>query len=166
MVLGCSSQEVCCLSLTGLSPSMAYRSRQIQLNNRFLTPRQIPKSARMSPATPSPQRLGAITWRWFGLFPVRSPLLRELQVSDPCRLETTGLLSFLRGTKMFQFPHLPSRPYGLGSGFPILVSGGLPHSGIPGSKAACAYPGRFAACRALLRLLSPEHPPYALCSLI
>ncbi len=28
------------------------------------------------------------------------------------------------------------------------------HSGIPGSKAACAYPGHFAACRALVQLSS------------
>ena len=28
------------------------------------------------------------------------------------------------------------------------------HSGIPGSKAACAYPGRIVACRALLQLSS------------
>jgi hypothetical protein len=28
------------------------------------------------------------------------------------------------------------------------------HSGIPGSMAACAYPGRFAACRALRQLSS------------
>ena len=28
------------------------------------------------------------------------------------------------------------------------------HSGIPGSKAACAYPGLIAACRALLQLSS------------
>ena len=37
----------------------------------------------------------------FGLFPVRSPLLRE-----------SRLLSFPRGTKMFQFPRLPSFAYG------------------------------------------------------
>ena len=28
------------------------------------------------------------------------------------------------------------------------------HSGTPGSKAACAYPGHFAACRALVQLSS------------
>src|SRR5215216_6585562 len=36
----------------------------------------------------------------FGLVPVRSPLLGE-----------SRLISFPRGTEMFQFPRLPSRPY-------------------------------------------------------
>ena len=39
---------------------------------------------------------------------------------------------------------------------------GFPHSGTPGSKAVCASPGRIAACRALLRLPAPRHPPCAL----
>lgn len=42
---------------------------------------------------------------------------------------------------------------------------GLPHSGIHGSKPACDSPWRFAVDRALLRLLAPRHPPYALISL-
>ena len=42
---------------------------------------------------------------------------------------------------------------------------GLPHSGIHGSKHAYCSPWRFAARRALLRLLAPRHPPYALSSL-
>ena len=33
------------------------------------------------------------------------------------------------------------------------------HSGFLGSKATCAYPRRFAACRALLRRLKPSHSP-------
>ena len=45
------------------------------------------------PATPTPQRARAITWCGFGLFPFRSPLLRE-----------SRLLSFPWGTEMFQFP--------------------------------------------------------------
>ena len=42
-----------------------------------------------------------------------------------------------------------------------LYAGGLPHSGTRGSKAACAYPRIFAACRALRRLREPRHPPCA-----
>ena len=38
---------------------------------------------------------------------------------------------------------------------------GFPHSGTPGSKAVCASPGTIAACRALLRLPAPRHPPRA-----
>ena len=37
-----------------------------------------------------------LTSQWFGLFPFRSPLLRE-----------SRFLSFPPGTKMFQFPGLP-----------------------------------------------------------
>ena len=42
---------------------------------------------------------------------------------------------------------------------------GLPHSGIHGSKPAYGSPWHFAVNRALLRLLAPRHPPYALSSL-
>ncbi len=48
------------------------------------------------PATPTWQRRSAITPHGFGLFPFRSPLLRE-----------SLLLSFPQGTEMFQFPWLP-----------------------------------------------------------
>ena len=44
---------------------------------------------------------------WFGLFPVRSPLLRE-----------SRLISFPRGTEMFQFPTCPPSP-------PMYSAGGL-----------------------------------------
>jgi hypothetical protein len=49
-----------------------------------------------SPATPAMQRLLAITHDRFGLFPFRSPLLRE-----------SRLLSLPVGTEMFHFPTLP-----------------------------------------------------------
>src|SRR6266568_4056279 len=48
------------------------------------------------PATPVTQRLLAITRNRFGLFPFRSPLLRE-----------SRLLSLPVGTEMFHFPTLP-----------------------------------------------------------
>jgi hypothetical protein len=48
------------------------------------------------PATPATQRLPAITRVRFGLFPFRSPLLRE-----------SRLLSLPAGTEMFHFPALP-----------------------------------------------------------
>ena len=43
-----------------------------------------------------------------------------------------------------------------------LPPAGFPHSGIRGSKAVRASPRLFAACRALLRLREPRHPPCAL----
>ncbi len=48
------------------------------------------------PATPATQRLLALARDWFGLFPFRSPLLRE-----------SRLLSLPAGTEMFHFPALP-----------------------------------------------------------
>ena len=72
--------------------------------------------------------------RWFGLFPVRSPLLGE-----------SLLFSFPAGTKMFQFPALA-----------------LSHSEIRGSRAICASPRLFAAYHVLRRLREPRHPPDAL----
>src|SRR5689334_21162751 len=42
--------------------------------------------------------------RWFGLFPPRSPLLRE-----------SRLISLRRATEMFQFAHCPPAAYGLSS---------------------------------------------------
>ena len=42
-----------------------------------------------------------------------------------------------------------------------MTPAGFPHSGTPGSKAVCASPGTIAACRALLRLPAPRHPPRA-----
>src|SRR5688572_3665063 len=48
------------------------------------------------PTTPNWQRHQALTPIRFGLFPFRSPLLRESQ-----------LLSLPRGTQMFQFPRFP-----------------------------------------------------------
>src|SRR5947199_10534320 len=42
------------------------------------------------------------------------------------------------------------------------LTGGLPHSEIPGSTIARISPGLIAACHALHRLSVPRHPPDAL----
>ena len=55
----------------------------------------LPQS-RVGPTTPSQHRRQAVPLRRFGLFPFRSPLLRE-----------SLLLFFPRGTEMFQFPRFP-----------------------------------------------------------
>ena len=54
----------------------------------------------LAPTTPNWQRRQALPPARFGLFPFRSPLLRE-----------SRLLSFPRGTEMFQFPRFPPPPY-------------------------------------------------------
>ena len=93
--------------------------------------------------------------RRFGLFPFRSPLLRE-----------SHLLSLPPGTEMFQFP---------GCAFPTLciqshechpfADGGLPHSEISRIKAYLQLPGHIGVRPVLHRLLVPRHPPCALHSL-
>ena len=59
----------------------------------------------------------------FGLFPVRSPLLRESQ-----------LLSVPADTKMCQFSALAATTYGFSCSCPGTTRDGFPHSEIPGSK--------------------------------
>ena len=104
------------------------------------------------PTTPDKERAYASTLIRFGLFPFRSPLLRE-----------SIFLSFPRGTEMVHFPRFAS-PTKSGRYPPLLVDG-LPHSEIPGSQVACTSPGLIAACHVLHRQDSPRHPPYALISL-
>src|SRR5204862_5295182 len=67
---------------------------------RTFTPASRLQSAPMRRATPVAQRLQALTRNEFGLFRFRSPLLTE-----------SRLISFPRGTEMFQFPRLPPTPY-------------------------------------------------------
>ena len=75
------------LSPTGLSPSMAARSRDLRLERRFLTP--CPDWGRNRCALQPPRDMGpqAVKPPRFGLIPFRSPLLRE-----------SRLISFPRGT--------------------------------------------------------------------
>ncbi len=103
-------------SPTGLSPSAVALSRSIQLRKSFITLWQTLESA---PCALQPQNsLGSKPTEllWFGLFPVRSPLLRE-----------SRLISFPRVTKMFQFTRFPFRynrnaPIFIGAGCPIQES--------------------------------------------
>ena len=97
VVLGNAAREAPNLSPTGLSPSMAARSRDLLLSWCFLTPRPGCNRTQQRPATPVKQRLQALTPYRFGLFRVRSPLLTESQ-----------LLSVPGGTEMVHFPPLAS----------------------------------------------------------
>ena len=69
------------VSATGLLPSLTGLSRPLRLPRSFVTP------IVRCPTTPKGVAF------WFGLFPFRSPLLRE-----------SRFLSFPPGTEMFQFP--------------------------------------------------------------
>jgi hypothetical protein len=88
----------------GSHASFAYRTvtvcgtpfQAIRLPAWFVTSRQHGSTGQARPATPDTQRPPAITRTRFGLFPFRSPLLRE-----------SLLLSLPAGTEMFHFPALP-----------------------------------------------------------
>ena len=68
--------------------------------NQFCNSTAILQNRPINPTTPAMQRLQAITHDWFGLFPVRSPLLGE-----------SLLFSLPEGTEMFHFPSFASAPY-------------------------------------------------------
>ena len=120
-------------SCTGLSPSLELLSRS------FHSPYFVPQRGPTTPIWPEPY--------WFGLFPVRSPLLGE-----------SLLFSLPTGTKMFQFPAFASVVRQMTGIRPA----GLSHSEICGSQDMCSYPQLIAAYHVLHRLQEPRHPPYAL----
>src|SRR3984893_12107515 len=92
---------------------------------------------------------------WFGLFPVRSPLLRE-----------SRLISLRRATEMFQFTHAPpSLPMGSAGGLQTSLWRGCPIRILRAHRLHAAPPERFAGLRVLLRSSAPRHPPRTLQSL-
>ena len=72
------------------------RFHAVPLTTTFVTSRPRCGAITDGPTTPHRQRPQAITPTWFGLFPFRSPLLRE-----------SIFLSLPQATKMFQFACLP-----------------------------------------------------------
>ena len=90
----------------------------------------------------------------FGLFPFRSPLLRE-----------SIFLSFPPVNKMFQFTGLLSHTYVFSIRYLRITIGEFPHSDISGSKLTYSSPKHFVVCHVLLQLLVPRHPPCALTNL-
>ena len=89
---------------------------------------------------------------WFGLFPFRSPLLRESRLDFlSCR--------YLDGSLPCVCPHVPYFIQGM---VPAIHAGGLPHSEIRGSSVVGTSPRLFAAIRVLPRLAAPRHPPWTL----
>ena len=90
--------------------------------------------------------------RRFGLFPFRSPLLRE-----------SIFLSIPTATEMFQFTAftLNKAMYSLCLSYSI-KNKGFPHSEISGSLLTYSSPEHIGVRPVLLRLLVPRHPPCAL----
>ena len=92
---------------------------------------------------------------WFGLFPFRSPLLRE-----------SIFLSTPPATKMFQFTGFISYSYEFTVWYWHITISGFPHSEISGSKHTYRSPKHIVVRHVLHQLLMPRHPPYALTNLI
>ena len=125
-----------CVSRTGLSPSLAARP------SAFRYASCPGRSPRRRPTTPDPSP-----------DPVWAP---------PRSLAATGGISLDFLSCWYLDGSLPSvflrRAILFTRRRRIFSSGGLPHSGTPGSSDAGSYPGPFAAGRALLRLAAPRHP--------
>ena len=93
-----------------------------------------------------------------------TPKARRLLVwALPSSLAATGGISFdyFSSGYLDVSVHRVCLPFG----WHDMTHAGLPHSETRGSLPACGFPRLFAACRVLLRLETPRHPPYALCSL-
>ena len=104
-----------------------------------------------SPATPTMQRLPAITHDRFSLFRVRSPLLTE-----------SLLFSLPEGTEMFHFPSFPLPALYIQAGVTGSASrpAGFPHSEILGSKLYYQLP------EAYRRFIRPSSAPDAKASTV
>ena len=124
-----------CLSLTGLSPSLAGFPKTVLLNllNQFRGP------------NPSMHA------HWFGLFRFRSPLLTESHVV----FSSSGYLDV-------SVHRVPFHTLWIGVWMAGVLPAGFPHSDICGSRIICISPQLFAAYHVFLRLLVPRHPPCAL----
>ena len=129
-------------SATGLLPSVMDLSRSLRLFSTFVTPCETSYNP------------GRQAFR-FGLFPVRSPLLREslFVFSSSGYLDVSVPLVYLHPPYVFRWWYCP------------ITGSGFPHSEILGSKLAYSSPRRIAVYRVLHRLLVPRHPPCALSSL-
>ena len=114
----------------------------------------LPSSGPALPLPPSCNGDGLLHMMGLG----SSPFARRYSGNRCCFL-------FLGVLRCFSSPGIASHAYGFSMECRRFPRGGFPHSGTPGSQLACSSPGRFAACRALLRPLAPRHPPCALSSL-
>ena len=111
-----------CVFVYGTITLCGVNFHSLRLTHDFVTSRPAGRRIQTSPTTPTRQRLPSITSYGFGLFPFRSPLLRE-----------SRFLSFPLGTKMFQFPSLPLPAYVFSWEHARITTRRFPHSEIPGS---------------------------------
>src|SRR5215208_2060122 len=92
-------REASSFHLRDCYPLWCLSSTVLRLARSFVTPAG-PGTTRMAVLQPPAGNACPLTPAGFRLIPFRSPLLGE-----------SRLISFPRGTEMFQFPRLPSRPY-------------------------------------------------------
>lgn len=129
------------LLITGLLPTMADLSRSLHLMHSFVTPYRVSYNPRKQAS-------------WFGLFPFRSPLLRE-----------SIFFLFLRVLRCFSSPGVPHIRYVFTYMYCSITNSGFPHSEISGSKLTYSSPEHIGVSAVLHRLLVPRHPPCALSNL-
>ncbi len=133
-------------------PTLSRTSSATRTISYFLPDQQL---WRGGPTTPVTQRLPAMTRDRFGLFPFRSPLLRE-----------SRLLSLPVGTEMFHFPTLPPPALCVQAGAMSHYAHQVSPFGNPRIKVWLPdSPGLIAGSYVLHRLLVPRHPPCALTNL-
>jgi hypothetical protein len=128
------------LSATGLSPALAPGSTRLRLTYRLIWSSADDRAHSFNPTGAT---AAALARQWFGLIPVRSPLLRD------CFL-------FLGVREMVQFPRCPPRPARY---LPKQVGCPIRRSWDQGLLAA---PPRVSSpSHVLHRHAAPRHPPYA-----
>jgi hypothetical protein len=138
------------MSATGLSPSMADRSRSFAYVACWSLP---DRGVSRSSSPPQPLLSNAYTLS-------RTTSLGCSRFAR--RYSGTRTCFLLPGTEIFHFPGWASTPYGFRCGCGSITCRGFPHSGTPGSTPVSGSPGLIAAYYALPRLRAPRHPPYAL----
>ena len=130
VVLGVSKQRPPLAARTGLSPSMVRPSRTLPLPTAA---RRACRASHLCCPTTRPQhRTRPLPLCSFGLFPFRSPLLRE-----------SHLFSLPPGTKMVQFPGFAPRRYSFHHGVPAHDDRPVPRFGHPWLSACVRLPRAF-----------------------
>jgi hypothetical protein len=106
------------------------------LPGHFRSPYSRRRDARVrhlsGPTTPTQHRTRPVPLSGFGLFPFRSPLLRE-----------SRLFSLPPGTEMVQFPGFAHHTYSLQSGVPVHDDRGVAPFGYPRLTACLQLPEAF-----------------------
>ena len=113
----------------------------VRLDRGFVTPSRGGAPETYTPTTPAAQRSPAMAYSRFGLFPFRSPLLRE-----------SRLVSLPGGTEMVHFPPFASAPYVFGVRMTRHYPRRVSPFGHPRIKACLRLPEAY---RSLLRPSSP-----------